>query len=103
MQVDSLLEQGLIKEAEAYMEERRRIFVDNGYHLRKLNQAYFAFHGSYGSSPASVSPIHGQVERVRANASSIGEFVRTMSQFGTYATFEEHVAGLPPVHVVPNE
>ena len=103
LQVDSLLEQGLLDEAEAYMEERRRIFVDNGYHLRKLNQAYFAFHGSYGSSPASVSPIHGQVERVRANASSIGEFVRTISQFGTYATFEEYVAGLPPVHVVPNE
>jgi hypothetical protein len=69
--------------------------------LRKLNQAYFAFHGSYGTSPASVSPIQEQVAQVRAHASSVGEFVRTMSQFGTYEDFEEYVSELPPVHVVP--
>jgi hypothetical protein len=42
--VDELLAEGKIDEAESYMEERRRIFWDNGFqHLRKLNQAYFAF------------------------------------------------------------
>ena len=101
LRVDQLLEAEQIEEAEAYMEERRKVFVENGYLLRKLNQAYFAFHGSYGTSPASVSPIQDQIARVRAHASSVGEFVRTMSQFGTYEDFEEYVSELPPVHVVP--
>ncbi len=101
LRVDQLLEAEQIEEAEAHMEERRQVFVENGYLLRKLNQAYFAFHGSYGTSPASVSPIQEQVAQVRAHASSVGEFVRTMSQFGTYEDFEEYVSELPPVHVVP--
>ena len=102
LEADRLLEENRIEDAEAYMEKQRRVFVQNGYNLRKLNQAYFAFHGSYGSSPASVSPIQGQVERVRAHATSIGEFVRTMSQFGTYEEFEAYVANLPPLQVVPD-
>ena len=101
LEVDRLLEQKRIPEAEAYMEERRQVFVENGYTLRKLNQAYFAFHGAYGTSPSSISPIQGQVELVRAHTTSVGEFVHVMSQFGDYAKFEEYVAQLPPVHVAP--
>ena len=96
LEVDRLLEAEQVDEAEAYMEERRQVFVENGYLLRKLNQAYFAFHGSYGTNPASVSPIQGQVEVVRAHSSSVGEFVNTMAQFGTYEQFEEYVEGLAP-------
>ena len=103
LEVDRLLEQRQVLEAEAYMEERRQLFVENGYLLRKLNQAYFAFHGAYGTSPSSVSPIQGQVEQVRAHTASVGEFVHVMSQFGDYAGFEEYVAQLPPVHVAPGE
>ena len=44
---DALLAAGKITEAEAYMEQRRQIFVKNGYSIRKLNQAYFAFYGAY--------------------------------------------------------
>ena len=101
LEVDRLLEQKRIPEAEAYMEERRQVFVENGYTLRKLNQAYFAFHGAYGTSPSSISPIQGQVELVRAHTTSVGEFVHVMSQFGDYAKFEEYVVQLPPVHVAP--
>ncbi len=103
LEVDRLLEQGRIPEAEAYMEERRHLFVQNGYHLRKLNQAYFAFHGAYGTSPSSISPIQGQVDQVRAHAPSVGDFVRTISRFGTIDKFEQYVSGLPPAHPVPEE
>ncbi|MCI0555158.1 MAG: hypothetical protein L0287_29785, partial [Anaerolineae bacterium] len=48
---DELLAQGKIEEAEAYMEARRQVFWENGYLLRKLNQAYFAFHGAYADTP----------------------------------------------------
>ncbi len=49
VRVDELLAEGRIEEAEAFMEERRRLFVANGYPIRKLNQAYFAFYGGYQS------------------------------------------------------
>jgi len=50
IRVDKLLAQGRIEEAEAYMEERRQEFVAHGYYIRKLNQAYFAFHGAYADT-----------------------------------------------------
>ena len=64
---EALLAEGRIEEAEAYMEERRQRFVANGYRLRVLNQAYFAFHGSYADQPGgaasvdSVGPLVGQL------------------------------------------
>ena len=96
LQVEIFLDDGLIEEAETYMEQRRQLFAENGYHLRKLNQAYFAFHGAYGASPSSISPIQGQVEQVRTHTASVGEFVRLMSRFGDYDKFDEYVAQLPP-------
>ena len=55
LRTDELLGEGNIEEAEEYMEQRRQLFVAHGYYIRKLNQAYFAFHGTYADSPASVS------------------------------------------------
>ncbi len=52
---DALLADGKIEEAEAYMEARRLIFLQNGYLIRKLNQAYFAFHGAYADSPGGAA------------------------------------------------
>ena len=54
--VDALLAGGEIEIAESYMETRRRMFVEHGHPIRKLNQAYFAFNGTYAESPASVNP-----------------------------------------------
>ena len=53
--VDRLLAQGKIDDAESYMEQRRVFFWENGYHIRKLNQAYFAFYGAYADQPAGSS------------------------------------------------
>src|SRR6266542_7101105 len=46
VETDALLAEGKIQEAEAYMEARRNVFLKQGYLLRKLNQAYFAFYGA---------------------------------------------------------
>ncbi len=51
---DTLLHFGRVADAEQYMELRRQYFVENGFRLRKLNQAWFAFHGSYGTSAAAA-------------------------------------------------
>ena len=94
---DGLLAEGRIDEAEAYMEQRRRLFVENGHDIRKLNQAYFAFHGTYADSPFSVSPIGEQLERYRGAFGSVGEFIRSVSAMYSYGRFlaklEELTAG----------
>jgi len=55
--VDNLLLKGEIEQAEQFMEEQRQFLLTQGYYIRKLNQAYFAFHGTYADEPTSVSPI----------------------------------------------
>ena len=87
LHVDELLAEGRIKTAEAYMDRRRLQFVDNGYKIRKLNQAYFAFHGTYADSAASVSPIGDQVQEYRSLSPGLGSFVSGMSSFETYEDF----------------
>ena len=84
LKADRLLEEGKIEEAEAYMEERRMLFAENGYFLRKLNQAYFAFHGSYADRPTSVSPIGGQVRQIRERSASLKEFIETMARVSSH-------------------
>ncbi len=76
------------------MEARRKLFVDHGYFIRKLNQAYFAFHGTYATSAASISPIGDQVQKVRDRSSSLQEFLNIMSGFGSYPEFVEYLGGL---------
>jgi hypothetical protein len=93
LRAEELLAQGSIEEAEAYMEERRQVFVAHGYLLRKLNQAYFAFHGTYATGPASVSPIGDQVKELRARSNSLADFLNTVARFGSYQDFVEHVEG----------
>ena len=89
--VDEMLAEGRIEEAEAYMEERRKLFVENGYPIRKLNQAYFAFYGTYADLPAAVSPIGDQVKRLRELVPDLGAFIRLVADISSY---EEFVATL---------
>ncbi len=85
--VDALLAGGEVEIAESYMETRRRMFVDNGHPIRKLNQAYFAFNGTYAESPASVNPIGGQVRRLRELSPDFGAFISLVSGVSGYAEF----------------
>lgn len=73
--VDRLLSDGQIEEAESYMEERRKLLTESGHPIRKLNQAYFAFYGTYAHGPASVDPIGPQVRRLRELSEDVGEFL----------------------------
>jgi len=86
-----MLAEGRIEEAESYMEERRLKLLEEGYRIRKINQAFFAFYGSYATSAASVSPIEGQLRRLRAESASLGDFLRTVAQFSTYDEFLEYI------------
>jgi hypothetical protein len=73
--VDSYLAKGEIATAEKYMEEKRQYLADNGYYLRKLNQAYFAFYGNYADSPTSVNPIGEELKKLRSQSPSLKDFL----------------------------
>jgi len=90
VEVDRLLAEGKVEEAEVYMEARRQFFVEHGYLLRKLNQAYFAFHGTYATGPAAspVDPVGQGLPRLRAQVGSLREFLDLVSGLRTYEDFE---------------
>ncbi len=75
LHVDELLAQGKVDEAEQYMEQRRQEFVKNGYVLRKLNQAFFAFHGSYATGAASSDPIGPKLQTLRKLMPDLATFL----------------------------
>jgi hypothetical protein len=80
LEVDSLLSEGEIAEAEALMEEKREFLAENGFYIRKINQAYFAFHGLYGDTPASSSPIGPKMQELRRLSPSLGDFIRSVAE-----------------------
>lgn len=91
VEVERLLADGQIDESEAYMEARRvHLNETQGYAIRKINQAYFAFHGSYADSPVggSVSPIYGQLIEVWNQTDSVAEFLRTVREIKSPADLE---------------
>jgi hypothetical protein len=90
--VDLFLTYDRIEDAEAYMEMRRHLFFENGYNLRRLNQAYFAFHGSYGTGPAASSPIGPKLERLRSLVPDLRTFLETVRWFTSEADLDRALA-----------
>jgi hypothetical protein len=84
LEVDRLLSEGRIVEAENYMENRRIYFLENGYFIRKLNQAYFAFHGSYAADPGGAANQEGAdlgalLREIKSNTSSYKDFMQKVA------------------------
>jgi hypothetical protein len=94
---DALLAAGKIAEAEAYMEARRQFFWDNGYRIRRLNQAYFAFYGAYADQPggaAGEDPVGEAVRALWARSDSLIAFIDIMARFTSFEQLEDYLAGL---------
>ena len=77
--VDTHLVQGEIERAEEFMEQKRQYLASMGYYIRKLNQAYFAFHGTYADSPTSISPIGVELKKLREQSASLEDFLDTVA------------------------
>jgi hypothetical protein len=87
LEVDRLLAEGKVEEAEAYMEQRRQRLLEHGYVIRRLNQAYFAFHGAYADSPQSAAgadPVGEAVRELWARSPSPAAFLRTMARMNSF-------------------
>jgi hypothetical protein len=97
IQTDELLAEGKIDEAEAYMEERRKLFWDHGYPIRKLNQAFFAFYGAYAdvpSGPAGKDPVGPAVRALRQQSSSLTDFLERISQMNSFEQLQQAVGDI---------
>ena len=77
VRVDELMAAGQVDEAETYMETRRQFFWDNGFRIRKLNQAYFAFYGAYADTPGKrgSDPIGPALVAIRDESTSLRDFM----------------------------
>ncbi len=82
-----LLEQGKTEAAETYMEERRLRLVQEGYNIRRLNQAYFAFYGTYADSPSAIDNIGPALARLRLKTSSSADFLAIVKRIASYEDF----------------
>ncbi len=92
--VDAMLAKGQITQAEAYMEQRRQVFVQNGYYIRRLNQAYFAFYGAYADVPggaAGEDPVGPAVRALRAQSKSLADFLNRISWMTSFQQLQQAV------------
>jgi hypothetical protein len=92
IKTDALLAEGKIDEADAYMEKRRQFFVEQGYAIRKLNQAYFAFYSAYAAEPGGAQgndPIGPMLRDIRDQSPSIRAFLDTVSPITSFAELQE--------------
>jgi len=76
--VDAYLAAGQIDQAEQYMNEQRNYLQTQGYYIRKLNQAYFAFYGTYADTPAYIDPIGTAIQDIRNQRSLLKDFLNAV-------------------------
>ncbi|MBN2471443.1 MAG: hypothetical protein JXN59_12025 [Anaerolineae bacterium] len=99
--VDALLAAGEVDEAEAYMAERQLLFAENGYPIRRLNQAYFAFYGGYqgedNAGTAGEDPIGPAVAALREQSGSLAAFLQAVRGITTREQLLSVVAPATPL------
>jgi hypothetical protein len=77
--VDKYLAQGEIEQAEEFMEQKRQYLASMGHYIGKLNQAYFAFHGTYADRPTFISPIGLELKELRSQSASLKDFLNKVA------------------------
>lgn len=89
------LARGDVDGAEAYMETERRALVAQGYRIRRLNQAYFAFHGNYAEGPAASTEVVDAVRALRARSASLGDFLARVGEITSVADLQRAAGAVP--------
>lgn len=92
LEVDALLEEGRVEEAERRMEEVRLVLADHGFPIRRINQAYFAWYGTYAARADAVDPLGGQLRELRERAGSLARFLELVRGVTTRAEVEALLA-----------
>lgn len=92
LEVDRLLAAGQVEQAEAYMAAQREVLVGRGYTIRKLNQAYFAFHGSYAVGPSATDPIGAKLRALLQRTATLADFLQMVARFDEPADLDAALA-----------
>ncbi len=93
--VDKYLAQGEVAQAEEFMEQKRQYLASMGHYIRKLNQAYFAFHGTYADRPAFISPIGLELKKLRSQSASLKDFLNTVAAMTSRQKLSDVVSKTP--------
>jgi len=56
------------------MEQKQQYLASMGHYIRKLNQAYFAYYGTYADRSTSISPIGLDLKELRSQSASLEGF-----------------------------
>jgi len=88
LEVDSLLAAGQIAEAEARMEQVRLELCDAGHCIRRINQAYFAWFGTYAAREDAVDPLGDQLRTLRQELGSLEAFLKAVRDTGSRGEVE---------------
>ena len=94
LEVDALLAEGRIEVAEARMAEVRQELEDAGYYIRVINQAYFAWYGTYAARLDATDPLGGYLREVRERTGSLSAFVETIRAWTSRADVEAGLVDL---------
>tara|TARA_B100001996_G_scaffold159540_1_gene121606 strand:- start:17548 stop:18528 length:981 start_codon:yes stop_codon:yes gene_type:complete len=86
--VDKLLINNEVEMAEKYMNQRVLELNEKGYKVRKINQAYFAFYGNYGTSPSSTHNYHKKLSDLLITYDSFAEFLNEIKMIDDVNKFE---------------
>jgi hypothetical protein len=89
--VDKYLAQGEIEQAEEFMEQKRQYLASMGHYIRKLNQAYFAFYGTYADRPTSISPIGLELKELRSQSASLKDFLNTVAVMTSHQDLRDSI------------
>ena len=89
--VDAYLAQGEIKPAEEFMEQKQQYLASKGYYFRRLNQAYFAFYGTYADSATSISPIGDEMKQLREQSNSLADFLETAATISSRQDLKDSI------------
>jgi hypothetical protein len=94
VEVDTLLDAGKVEQAEDYMERARATFVAHGYRIRKLNQAYLAFYGSYADQPGATGsdPVGPALRELRFSSPSLFDFIAQVRGMTSLAEIQAALA-----------
>ena len=97
LETDRLLGEGLVEAAEAYMEGRRQYINAHGYSIRKINQAFFAFYGTYATSGGSSSDLGPKLEELRRLSPDLRAFMDTAAGLTGRRQLEQTLDATRPV------
>jgi hypothetical protein len=101
LEVDDLLAKGKVTEAEQAMEDKRQFLAAHGITIRKINQAYFAFYGTYANTAASSNPIGPKIEHVWDLTKDVGLFLRNMREVTNVKDLDATIARLESGKMLP--